>query len=1280
MSFLLPPTHLHPSVLKALLTKGQKETAWLGSISDAVRGWASKSLVSVDLLESDHQAPGRPRWGSIDNSSSDLAKSPEGSSLQQELDFADFSLKKTFALIRVGSTLLALFAANSTAQTLSLSAKDRQSFVNSQIIDIEKHFRDFKADYESLLKWQTTNAMMMGSPVSSPPVPLTFRALQNDKNRIAGLVEKATSIEDLCLVLWDSFVRDFNHHHSEAINMSQPIQPPSTVSAIVALAATIRDLCETASKINIDSKDATPPSILLTTSEILVLTDLLCQGITRLQNLPQNTIDAVLVTGGCDLYPFLTVEIASSVVDLVSLMSKTTIRHQSTWSRVNYKPAFAKWTTHINTLGGILQDTLHVLENDEVITGHYKPSQKSRRSIMSQNSTTTVPTLTTHLSQSTLADSNRKSTQSAVLFESIGLGGLSRSPSGSSTIFGHGGGGGILTHNIPLSVVVESLIMSGSATSQPSPDEIGNLPVEYRTALRRYTSVEDLSSYLTKPEQMQYNLKRWRSLLLDLSIPYVTGEFVLNGDAGIEGVSIDYTQLLLSQPKMRASHSGTNVRNAYNGYATKQRAKLRLGIRSFSCTINTLFTNLLHHRLDPAASMAAVNSKKLAINVVVGNLMESVKTACLEFMDLVKQIEDSCLESLNKRHTFRAAMLAVQESSNEPQHPNNRFSTSAVRELMLMQSLNRIDASEEDVKLALDWISSNPELLLKEPVSCCFSLVENVKDLSGRIEKLIGMVLVEEQIVDDVVKAGDDGIVVLDESDDVVSEAIGGAGGRDIEISRQSPVKKRDSVNRPNFLAVLNKSSEHIIFETVISSRNGQRVLDPNDVRVKYATLPKLVQQLSKNPALDAPFVLSFLQTYSTFITTSQLLDMLENQLCLLLSIPESMDPVAIEERRQDVIVPTMLSLLNFLHLWVVTVPLDFHADETFEKMASLVETVMERGTDCFSISEDETKFVSILRQDLVDNKTSHDAIKALLEKRVDTLPLQPVQIQPNSTIANIYALFLKTDPRVIAEQLAFLDFEIYNRIQPIEILGYTSRNRSSIDDVHSLVYEDQSFGSVSALLNRFNFLVSYVTSLIVQGSTVKARSDMIVLFVRVAKHCVDINALNAAQAIVSSLASASVYRLTRTWDNVPKPTHTLLRSLRVCFSPSLNFHNLRVLLSSVESNVLCIPWLGLFFRDIIHIAESHPVHKNVAVGSEGVINMINYDRCWMLSKAIDSALRFQTANMDYIGVSPAPGVRDALLRMDGLLATANSQFEASLVSEPVGDRTKSILGFLGFK
>ncbi|KAJ3029103.1 UNVERIFIED_CONTAM: hypothetical protein HDU68_000142 [Siphonaria sp. JEL0065] len=435
MSFLPPPTHLHPSVLKALLTKGQNETAWLGSISDAVRGWASKSLVSVDFLESDHQAPGRPRWGSIDNNSSDLVKPPEGSSLQQDLDFADFSLKKTFVLIR-------------TAKHLSI-----------QIVDIEKHFRDFKADYESLLKWQTTNAMMMGSPVTSPPVPLTFRALQNDKNRIAGLVEKATG----------------NH---------------------------------------------------------------------RLQNLPQNTIDAVLVTGGCDLYPFLTIEIASSVV------------------------------------------CLNVQDND-------------------------------------------------------------------------------------------------SASIQ---------------------------------------LERAGGRVIEIS---------------------------------RVSRS----------------------------------------------RIALVESRSLL----------------------------------------------------------------------------------------------------------------------------------------------------------------------------QSPVKKRDSVNRPNFLAVLNKSSEHII-ETVISSRNGQRVSDPNDVRVKYATLPKLVQQLSKNPALEA-----------------------------------------------------------------------------------------------------EIKFVSILQQDLVDNKR-------------------------NSTIANIYALFLKTDPRVIAEQQALLDFEIYNRIQPIEILGYTSRNRSSIDDVHSLVYEDQSFGSVSALLNRFNFLVSYVTSLIVQGSTVKARSDMIFLFVRVAK------------------------------------------------------------------------------------------------------------------------------------------------------------------------------------
>ncbi|KAI9341679.1 ras guanine nucleotide exchange factor domain-containing protein [Obelidium mucronatum] len=1004
---------------------------------------------------------------------------------------------------------------------------------------------------------------------------------------------------------------------------------------------------------SLESKEATPPFVLLTTSEILVLTDVFCEGMANLHpTLTQNTIDAIFVTGGCDLYPFLSVDVANSAVDLVSLMSRTMIKHQTHMNRVSSKPAFVKWITHINALSGILLDTVQLLEKDELmLLGRYKPSMPSRQSILSQQ--TASPPRTPPQSHSTLADINRKSLQNSSILDSFGFQHLSRSHSGSSTLIMAHRQSLMMSPNVPLSVVVESQYQAPHQQHDPAltVDEISSLPAEYRAAIRRYTSIEDLSEYMTSAEQNSHNLKKWNSLLLDLSVPYVTGEFVLDSHASIEGVAIDFSQLRLTPPSKASTKQTT--KDYFNNFsnisginnAVIQRARLRLSLRIFGYAVNNLFTSLQEILQDPVASLGA-NSRKLGL--VVTQPIESLKSKCLELINVCKQIENTCFASLNKRHAFRAAVKAA--ASQSP------ISGQAipVRELMLMQSLNRINASEVDVKLALEVITKNLDLLLAEPLSCCFSL---------RIEKLVGMVLVEEQMVDDVVKAGDNGVVVLEEEEEIAAlvgrEAVGA-----VEVSRVSQNRiallesrsllqtfhsKQDASPKANLL-VLTKSSEHIIFEAVISSKNGQRVSDPTAVRVKYATIPKLVEQLSKGSTLDAPFVLSFLQSYSTFIGVLPLLDIVKDQVTEIARIPDDLRELNLEDYKQQVILPPVLSFLNFLHLWISVRPLEFVAVEAHEKTLQLLDFVVQE------VGEAVDQFVATIRRELAENKFLDSNFFNNYRLGDLTTPIA------SSAIASI---LFKSDPRVIAEQLALLDFEIYNRIQPTEILGYISRNRTSLDDVvpasSTLASEDQSFGSVSVLLNRFNFLVSYMTSLIIQGSSFKARSDMIVLLVRVAKHCVDIKALNAAQAIVSSLASASVYRLTRTWDNVPKPTLTLLTSLRVCFSPSLNFHNLRVLLASTESNVLCIPWLGLSFRDIIHISESYPVYKNVSCG------------------AIDSALRFQKVE-GTVGISAVPRIREALLSMDGLLATANAQFEASLLAEPstsAGDRAKSFLNFL---
>ncbi|KAJ3296598.1 Ras protein-specific guanine nucleotide-releasing factor [Rhizoclosmatium sp. JEL0117] len=1030
-------------------------------------------------------------------------------------------------------------------------------------MEIDRHFKDFKHDYESLLRWQNNNAILTGT-AGTPSIPWSYKAFQNDKSRIAGLVDKATSVEDLCLVLWDSFVRDFNHHQSEASNVSQPTTPPSDIAAIIALALKIRECCRTAVKLSLDSPNDTT-FCLIKTSEILFCCDALCEGISRLEYPPQ-IIDAIMVIGGFDLYPLLSTDISNSAVNLVSLMSKTMIRKQFNWtlreprnsdrsSSESLSLALSNWGNQLDTLSKLLLDTIQSLQNTDILSGDFKSLQPSKHRLGKENSSSATLVRTRRSHSSTIATA-ASSTSLLLTKKKSGVPVMPPLSVPRSVMFDHA-----LMGNLPQpTILVEQK------------DVFASIPAEFRHALRRHASVEDLAGYMTKSELMSHVMRRWESLLLETS---VSGISVDTGSSYDE--DLDFSRVLVSwqgstrvSTQWSLSSQNSEYQQSLDGVGLKrsedERGKIRLGVRKCGFVVTGLLQNLVEtaNSLQPSQQQ---NQKQAA-------LIESVKQCVTEFLEIVGDIKANCTESLQKR------ILAANVEQRDA----------------LALLLDLVDDALEDVYIVVEVVSTKDlNVIQQEPVACLFSLMENIGLVQRWMEKLVGMVIWEEGIVDEIV-VDEDGVVVVEME-----------GGKKVSVDNVSRVSRSRITSlesrsllpqyRPDVeidevtsgLKGLRKSNEHIIFESVVLSTNGQRG-KLSCVRVKYATLFKLVEHIVKPNSFDAPTILSFLQTYSTLVGTLHLLD-------ILIGLVDSAN---LHESGREA---CLLSIVNFIHLWVLTIPHDFLHLEVREK-------------------------VDLLR------------------------------------VGGIYHTFLRTEPRVLAEQLALLDYEIYNQIQPSEILDYTSRNKGTVDDIHAHVHDEQQFGSVSALLNRFNFLVSYVTSLVIQGVTAKARSEMIVLLVRVAKHCVDIKALNAAQAIVSSLASASVYRLTKTWESVPKPTVTLLTSLRVTFSPSLNFHNLRVLLASTDSNVACIPWLGLFFRDIIHIAESNPVYKNVAVGND-VIKMINYDRCWMLSKAIDSALRFQ--NAEFVGgceVVVVPKVRDMLLRMDGLLSTQNAQFEASLAAE----------------
>lgn len=404
--------------------------------------------------------------------------------------------------------------------------------------------------------------------------------------------------------------------------------------------------------------------------------------------------------------------------------------------------------------------------------------------------------------------------------------------------------------------------------------------------------------------------------------------------------------------------------------------------------------------------------------------------------------------------------------------------------------------------------------------------------------------------------------------------------------------------------------------------------------QLRGGSLIGLVEQLTRHDRLDSPFNNTFLLTYSSFTTASELFEMLVNRWCIL--PPPGLAAADTQRWIDKKQKPIRFRVVNILKSWFDTYWMEGN-DDAAQKLMQKVYT-FAKETVASTSTPGAGPLMTAIEQRIRGQDASTKRLVLTVQSGSTPSPIIPRNVKKLK--------FLDIDTLEFARQLTIIESRLYCKIKPTECLNKTWQRK--------LVEGDPDPApNVKALILHSNQLTNWVAQMILTQADVKRRQIVIKHFVSIADKCRQLNNFSTLTSIISALGTAPIHRLNRTWAQVNQKTMTTLEGMRKLMGSTKNFLEYRDALH--KANPPCIPFFGVYLTDLTFIEDGIPsIIKKTT--------LINFAKRAKTAEVIRDIQQYQ--NVPF-ALQPVQELQDYILKNMQSAGDVHEMYERSLQVEP---------------